>query len=109
MDVQLEVQSYAYSLYPEDQPVAEVILLFDVSHRVRGVLRFRDEKGDGEAAKHTGGAVYLWYRRALFPSIVDMLRNENPIYLLWDEASGQGYISTSTEPVGEGEHHNLTR
>ena len=67
---------------------------------VRGVLRFC---GDGKPSRQSDESVHLWYRRALFPSVIDMIRNEKPIYLHWDDATGQGYVSTSTEPIGEGE------
>lgn len=37
------------------------------------------------------------------PSIIDVLRNEEPIYVVWLEASQQASLRTRLEPVGEGE------
>ncbi|MEO0898698.1 MAG: hypothetical protein AAFY71_19965 [Bacteroidota bacterium] len=35
--------------------------------------------------------------------VVDLLRNEKPIYLGWQASLNNAYISTTQEPVGEGE------
>jgi len=44
--------------------------------------------------------VYPWSR---FSAIIDVLRNEKPIYTLISLPTKYGYISTSLEPVGEAE------
>lgn len=36
-------------------------------------------------------------------SVIDMLRNEKPIYIHWSDYRKNVYLSTSTEPVGEEE------
>lgn len=36
-------------------------------------------------------------------SVIDVLRNEQPIYVVWLEASQQVSLRTHLEPVGEGE------
>jgi hypothetical protein len=40
-----------------------------------------------------------------FPVLLDILRNEKPVYLRWvgSETQGQAAITTSLEPVGENE------
>ena len=38
-----------------------------------------------------------------FSAVLDLLRNESPIYLTYDEDKHLAYISTSLERVGEGE------
>lgn len=51
------------------------------------------------------GQVYLYYRQDDYRNIIDLLRNENPMYLLYS-GSGAGYengIKTTAEIVGEGE------
>lgn len=35
--------------------------------------------------------------------VVDMLRNEGPIFIAWQETLKNAYIGTGQEPVGEGE------
>jgi|SRR3954451_21321368 len=47
----------------------------------------------------------LYYHLDDFPNILDMLRNEKPMYLLFS-GSGPGFengVKTTAEPIGEGE------
>lgn len=53
--------------------------------------------GDG------GPVCRLHYRLSQFAHLVDLLREEKPLYLWFSEASGQGAVMTGAEPVGEGE------
>ena len=46
---------------------------------------------------------YVSYRYAQLGNVIDLLRNEKPIKFLFDDASLAAYITTSDEPVGEGE------
>jgi len=49
----------------------------------------------------SGGKVYLHYRAEDFPQVIDLLRNEKPLYLHhWTTVAG---FRSSKEPVGEGE------
>ena len=55
-------------------------------------------------AEKTPGAILLYYRYEELPVIVDMLRNESPVYLLYyDTAPINSGISTTMEPIGEAE------
>lgn len=48
------------------------------------------------------GRIFL--RRPLLPVVIDLLRNEKPVYCqMSDTVSGRCQLSTSAEPVGEGE------
>ena len=57
-----------------------------------------------EAIK-TGNNYWFYYREFQFPMLIDMLRNEKPIYVYFNNDSGfpNSQISTTEEPVGEGE------
>ena len=46
--------------------------------------------------------VYLRYRLSMYPNIIDLLRNEKPIYFSYSQKSKVGYVRTGKEPVGEG-------
>ncbi|MEW6733457.1 MAG: hypothetical protein AB1489_19170 [Acidobacteriota bacterium] len=46
---------------------------------------------------------YVRYRYAQFANIVDLLRNENPIKFFFNDTNLASYLTTSQEPVGEGE------
>jgi len=48
--------------------------------------------------------VYLRYHLSMYPNIIDLLRNEKPIYFSYSDKSKVGYIRTGKEPVGEGEN-----
>jgi hypothetical protein len=45
--------------------------------------------------------IRLFYTVREFPTVIDMLRNEKPVYLIYDGQVSR--VSTSLEPVGEGE------
>jgi len=48
--------------------------------------------------------VYLRYHLSMYPNIIDLLRNEKPIYFSYSDKSKGGYIRTGKEPIGEGEN-----
>jgi hypothetical protein len=50
------------------------------------------------------GQVDLHYHRQDFPNLIDILRNEHPLFLNFN-GSGPGFentITTTSEPIGEG-------
>lgn len=51
-----------------------------------------------------GGAVLrLNYRLDQFPHVMDLLREEKPLYLTLSESGLAGGVNTGSEPVGESE------
>lgn len=77
----------------------------------RGVVvgRLFFHEGDGalqpnEIVQETNGAVIrLHFRLSQLPHLVDLLREEKPLYLSFSESSLVGAVMTGVEPVGEGE------
>ncbi|MCY7353194.1 MAG: hypothetical protein LH606_21470 [Cytophagaceae bacterium] len=55
--------------------------------------------------KLVNGQINLFYRLADFQNVMDMLRNEQPIYLSFNGSGGgnENAILTGSEMVGEGE------
>ena len=51
------------------------------------------------------GQVNLYYHLDDFDNIIDLLRNEKPMYLLWTGSGGgnENGVKTTAEPVGEAE------
>jgi hypothetical protein len=45
---------------------------------------------------------YLRYPLSMYPNIIDILRNEKPIYFSYSQKTKLGYIRTGKEPIGEG-------
>lgn len=64
-------------------------------------LRFNDPGMLFENDSQTGGIIYMHLPSAMFQSVLDVLRNEKPIFIYF--AQGRGFLTTSKEPVGEGE------
>ncbi len=51
----------------------------------------------------SSGYIYVHYNEADLPQIVDMLRNEDPVYVRYVPGWNMASINTSQEPVGEEE------
>ncbi len=47
--------------------------------------------------------VYLHYPISMYSDIIDILRNEKPIYFTYSDPTTLGFIRTGKEPIGEGE------
>ena len=70
-----------------------------------GQLIFHPDGAPLPADSMSGGQVNLNYHLANFENVIDLLRNEKPMFLLWNGA-GPGFenaIKTTAEPLGEGE------
>lgn len=101
-----EIQSYRIFLDSGTQQniCFTTINLYNIDDEVIGVLQFFDEEIWPEEPDHLSH-VYLRYTTTKFPYIVDVLRNEKPLYIgYWENQYGKyGRIYTGKEPVGEGE------
>ena len=51
----------------------------------------------------SAGIHYFYYPESMFPIVLDVLRNESPVYFSWNATNCLGSITTSSEPVGEEE------
>ena len=51
------------------------------------------------------GEFILWvhYPIEAYPDVVDLLRNEEPVRLVFEKSVGYARVSSGLEPVGEGE------
>jgi hypothetical protein len=100
-----EIKEYAYYLWgsrPASIVQANIVMYGDAGYM--GSLWFYD---DGTAlpdpVRHAAGVYSLHYRMRDFPHIVDMLRNEKPVFVHWDDSYPTNTrVSTTNEPVGEG-------
>lgn len=57
------------------------------------------------AAAHGAGHYLFYYHHHQMTALIDMLRHENPVFVHFDDTNGwaNSRISTSAEPVGDGE------
>jgi hypothetical protein len=46
----------------------------------------------------------VWSWMSTYPHCVDLLRNESPVNFYYNDATNVALLTTSLEPVGEGEH-----
>jgi len=46
---------------------------------------------------------YVYLRVEKYPAYIDIMRNEKPLFFYYDLFKDTAYITTSDEPVGEGE------
>ena len=71
----------------------------------KAILRFA--KGRAKKNKFTVAGKKTLYEINMpleaYPSHIDLLRNEKPLYFFFSEVDCSSYITTSDEPVGEGE------
>jgi hypothetical protein len=100
-----EVKTYGILVYggPDGyQTNRAQIQLMGVDSNVIAFLRFNDP---GMIFENdylpVDGIIRMHLPSSMFQSILDMLRNEKPIYCYF--AAGRGFLANFEEPVGEGE------
>lgn len=77
------------------------IALYGADGRTAAFVRFNDPGMFFENDTQTGGIIQMYLPSAMFRNVLDVLRNEKPVYIYF--AQGRGFLSTSKEPVGEEE------
>jgi len=50
-----------------------------------------------------GGFIHIHCPHTKYPEVIDLLRNESPIYLGYNDSEQTAWLSTTAEPVGEEE------
>ncbi|WP_337862505.1 hypothetical protein [Nitrososphaera sp.] len=77
------------------------IQLSDSNNKTIAWIRFNDPDMKFESDYEQDGIIRMHLPSSMFSSIVDMLRNEKPIFVYF--AAGRAFLGTSSEAVGEGE------
>ncbi|NTV60663.1 MAG: hypothetical protein HGA77_05075 [Chlorobiaceae bacterium] len=99
-----EIKEYHILFYgsPEGyQTNRAQIALYGPAGSVAGYIRFNDPGMVFENDSQSGNVIIMHLPSAMLQSVIDVLRNEKPIYIYF--AQGRGFLSTSKEPAGEGE------
>ena len=96
----VEIGKYSLHLYVRPAQIPYIIL-YDKQGTMVGNLYFRREDPAPDSSKSALGVYRFYYRREDYEDVVDVLRNEEPVFLLW--YGNTGNLSTSAEPIGEGE------
>ncbi|MBU2705513.1 hypothetical protein KCM76_05950 [Zooshikella marina] len=99
-----EIKNYHVLFYggPEGyQTNRAQIALYGSDGKTKGYVRFNDPGMQYENDYESSGIIRMHLPSAMFENVIDVLRNEKPVYLYF--AQGRGFLSTSKEPIGEGE------
>ena len=102
--ISTEIDSYQVAIFPQTGTPAKINLYSSKS--VFAVVFLRPE---GEALPKAymdtrNGYQRIYYHRHALPELVDLLRNERPMYVhFWEGTGDNTHIASGREPVGEGE------
>jgi hypothetical protein len=94
-----EYKVVTYSRDPAHHQLAAIGLI-DTSGSYVGIIYFFREDYDLPAARTSGG-VAMHFHISEMPVMLDILRNESPIFL--NTTGNTAHLGTATEPIGEGE------
>jgi hypothetical protein len=101
-----EIKSYSYLNYASRSGSndTQAVLVINGETGFLGYVNFLTDGCALPKSVKTSGLYFLYYHFNALPVIIDMLRNEKPIYLVFqDSTNNTCRISTSIEMVGEGE------
>jgi hypothetical protein len=101
-----EIKSYSYLNYASRCGTNDIkaVVVLNGESGFLGYVNFMTNGCSLPKSVKQNGLYFLYYHFSDMPIIVDMLRNEKPLYLIFqDDGNNTCRISTSTEIVGEGE------
>ena len=98
------ISEYKVVLYGEkgNSSIGAYIHCYYNSQSIMSCVFYKDEE-NVPANANRGGRVSLNYPISRLKSVLDVLRNEEPLFFGFVESSKTGYIATHKEPVGEEE------
>lgn len=102
----VDFDTYTYATYCrryETTSNAAAIHLYNGGALVASLYFNYDAAAANRDPVLSGSRVLLFYHMSMLDTIVDMLRNEDSVYLFYNIASKLGYLNTGKEEVGEEE------
>lgn len=106
-----EFDHYKTFLYSRPIGEAQVDMAIDIK-LPSGRVHIYFCQNDGLGKNHVEGKdnhklFHIYVNSSLYPNWIDILRNESPLFFYYDYDRNFAYITTTDEPVGEGErkHH----
>lgn len=99
----VEIKRYVYKIFSSGNGGFN-ISLYDNAKQV-GLCIFQEDTASLPPAIQDPRGIYrLYFKRSSFSFLVDLLRNEKPVYLhFWNGSENNSHLSSDFEPVGEGE------
>lgn len=100
-----DIDSYRLYHYNEENSYGQVAVINCYkSGSFKGSLYFYKDSAQMPASVISGGYLYLRFREARLPEILETLREEKPLFIGFNDGNKWGWLSTSSnEPVGEEE------
>jgi hypothetical protein len=101
-----QVETYLYYDWSSRKTGKTNLILKGPAGQTCSVWFVEDPTADLPEAKEAAPNYYLfYYHHAQLDHLIDMLRNEKPIFVYFNNDNGwaNSRISTTDEPVGEGE------
>jgi hypothetical protein len=98
------IDKYKVVLYGQDATSGDLVAFIHCYHGGKNVMSCEFYR-DGSALpqnRYKGGRVGLVYPWSRFGAVLDVLRNEKPLYYGFIMSTKVGYVATHQEPVGEG-------
>lgn len=102
MNREIEISRYTSHCFSSRERGDIVLFLYDGRSNVVGQVFAVPDGEPLPPAEQRDGRVLLYFHRAAVPQVIDLLRNEGPVFLRWNER-GEAALETGYEPVGEGE------
>lgn len=98
------IEKYKVVVYGKDATGGNLAAYIHCYHNGKNVMtcEFYEDGSTLPENRNAGGRVGLAYPWSRFDEVMDVLRNEKPLYFGFIESTKVGYISTQEEPVGEG-------
>lgn len=103
-----EITGYKYDFRNTADENVAIVLLLNKDQLV-SMLAFIDNDKQELPPPREGlnGVVYVSYRYKWLNDIIDMLRNEEPVFFIWHRADQNAVITTEEEPIGEEERKSF--
>ena len=79
------------------------INLLDAKGKIIAVIKFHDQEAKFGEDYQTEEIIWMHLPSNMLHSVVDVLRNEEPIFIHF--AAKSAFLSTSEEPIGEGDEN----
>jgi hypothetical protein len=98
----VEITRYSYHLLADSAHEDVVMFLYDRRSTVVAEVGFVTPPTPLPPPREEKGKSFLYFRRDRLADVVDMLRNEGPVALVWRNGATPS-LCTGYEPVGEGE------
>lgn len=99
------ISQYTLRVYAPNEPTQYKSVIYVFGDFGLAFLCFVPEGGQlGQNAKRAGQNIFdVFFWMYSWPHIVDMLRNENPVYFFYDDVRNTAGLGPEREPTGEEE------